>query len=227
VSAGADPDPRRPAADEPIAIVGLLGGQWFGRDAEAALRDAAVLLGHADQFALLDPGIPGERLDLWGDLGAVVDTAVAHRAAGRRPCILAAGDPGFHGMVRFAAGRLGADGIAVHPAPSSVALAFARLGTGWDDAVVASVRTRSPGDVVATVAAHPKVAVLVSPRLPPEALGAALLAAGCGRRRVAVCSRLAEPDERVTRTDLAGLAAGTFDPLSVVVLRTSDRDPGP
>jgi precorrin-6B C5,15-methyltransferase / cobalt-precorrin-6B C5,C15-methyltransferase len=34
-----------------------------------------------------------------------------------------------------------------------------------------------------------------------------------------VCSRLGEPDETVTTTDLAGLAAGTFDPLSVVVLR--------
>jgi precorrin-6B methylase 1 len=36
---------------------------------------------------------------------------------------------------------------------------------------------------------------------------------------VAVCSHLAEPGERITRTDLAGLAGGTFDPLSVVVLR--------
>jgi precorrin-6Y C5,15-methyltransferase (decarboxylating) len=224
VSAGAEP--TRPRPDESIAIVGLLGGQWFGRDAEAALRGAAVLLGHADQFALLDPGIAGERVELWGDLGAVVDAAVAHRAAGRRPCILAAGDPGFHGMVRYAAGRLGEDGIAVHPAPSSVALAFARLGTGWDDAVVASVRTQSPGEVVATVATHPKVAVLVSPRFPPEALGAALLAAGCRPRRVAVCSRLAEPGERVTRTDLAGLAAGVFDPLSVVVLRGDVGDRG-
>jgi precorrin-6B C5,15-methyltransferase / cobalt-precorrin-6B C5,C15-methyltransferase len=220
VSAGTEP--THPRADEPIAIVGLLGGQWFGRDAEAALRGAAVLLGHADQFALLDAGIPGERVELWGDLAAVVDTAVAHRAGGRRPCILAAGDPGFHGMVRFAAGRLGDDGIAVHPAPSSVAMAFARLGAGWDDAVVASVRTQPPGEVVATVDAHPKVAVLVSPRLPPEGLGAALLAAGCGPREVAVCSHLAEPDERVTRTDLAGLAGGTFDPLSVVVLRVAE-----
>jgi precorrin-6Y C5,15-methyltransferase (decarboxylating) len=129
-------------------------------------------------------------------------------------------------MVRYAAGRLGEDGIAVHPAPSSVALAFARVGTGWDDAVVASVRTQSPGEVVATVATHPKVAVLVSPRFPPEALGAALLAAGCRPRRVAVCSRLAEPGERVTRTDLAGLAAGVFDPLSVVVLRGDVGDRG-
>lgn len=205
---------------EPIAIVGLLGGQWFGRDAEAALRAADVLIGHADQFDLLPPDIPGERVELWGDLGAVVDFAVAERAAGRRPCILAAGDPGFHGMARMAAGRLGERGIAVHPAPSSVALAFARVGTGWDDATVVLLHAHPLDEVVATVVGRPKVAVLTSRRVPPQALGAALVAAGCDDRAVAVCSHLAEPREQVTRTDLAGLAAGSFPHLSVVVLRS-------
>ena len=214
-----------PVATEPIAIVGLLGGQWFGRAAEAALRAADVLIGHAEQFALLAGDIPGERVELWGDLHAVIDRAVAEREAGRRPCILAAGDPGFHGMVRVAARRLGEEGIAVHPAPSSIALAFARLGTGWDDAVVASLHGQPLDEVVATVIGHPTVAVLVSRRCPPEALGAALVAAGCGDRRVAVCSRLAEPGERLVRTDLAGLATGAFDPLSVVVLRRPGDGP--
>ncbi len=214
---------------EPIAIVGLLGGQWFGRGAEAALRSADVLIGHAQQFDLLAPDIAGERVELWGDLGAVVDHAVEQRTAGRRPCILAAGDPGFHGMVRFAAERLGEDDLAVHPAPSSVALAFARVGTSWDDAAVASAHAQSRDEVVAMVTDHPKVAVLVSRRLTPAALGAALVAAGCDDRAVTVCTHLGEPEEQVTRTDLAGLAGGSFDHLSVVVLRRqeTDYDPGP
>jgi precorrin-6Y C5,15-methyltransferase (decarboxylating) len=223
---------------EPIAIVGLLGGQWFGRAAEAALRGADVLLGNARQFEALAAEIEGERVQLWGDLGAVVDRAVDLRAAGRRPCILADGDPGYHGMVRFASGRLGEGGLAVHPAPSSIALAWARVGTNWDDAVVASAYAQTPEEVVATVTRHHKVAVLVSRHLPPTALGAALVAAGCGERAVTVCTHLAEPDERIVHTDLAGLAAGTgarsaggtgaatdaetgdaFDHRSVVVIR--------
>jgi precorrin-6y C5,15-methyltransferase (decarboxylating) CbiE subunit len=201
-----------------IAIVGLLGGQWFGRDAEAALREADVLLGHARQFAVLPAGIPGERVESWGDLAAVVDQACTARDQGRRACILAAGDPGFHGMVRFAVDRLGADGVAIHPAPSSVALACARLALPWDDAAVVSLHGQPLDEAVEVVSSRGKVAVLVSKRQPAEALGRALLDAGCGPREVAVCSRLAEPDELVVRTDLGGLAAGTFDDLSVVVL---------
>jgi precorrin-6Y C5,15-methyltransferase (decarboxylating) len=51
-------------------------------------------------------------------------------------------------------------------------------------------------------------------------LGQALVAAGCGARQVAVASRLGEPDEEVVHTDLAGLAAGTFPALSVVVVQS-------
>lgn len=215
-----DPGPEGSGggAGPPVAVVGLLGGQWFGRAAEAALRQADVLLGHARQFAVLPADIGGERVELWGDLDALMTRAAAEQAAGRRCCILADGDPGFHGPLAAACRRLGEDGLAVHPAPSSIALAFARVGTTWHDAVVASAR-HSMERTVDAVIGHPKVAVLVTPDQPPEAVGRALVAAGCGERAVTVCSRLAEEGEHVVRTDLAGLAAGTFDPVSVVVLR--------
>jgi precorrin-6Y C5,15-methyltransferase (decarboxylating) len=123
-------------------------------------------------------------------------------------------------MVRYAADALGEDAIAVHPAPSSIALAFARVGTSWDDAVVLSLRQRSPEEVAPDVLAHPKVAVLVTRDRPPEALGRALVAAGGDDgRAVTVCSRMGEPEERVVRTDVPGLAEGPFDPFSVVVVR--------
>jgi len=62
------------------------------------------------------------------------------------------------------------------------------------------------------------VAVLVARDNPPEALAKALLEAGVDDRHVAVCSNLAASDEAVVLTDLHGLAAGTWDPLSVVVV---------
>jgi precorrin-6Y C5,15-methyltransferase (decarboxylating) len=64
------------------------------------------------------------------------------------------------------------------------------------------------------------VAVLTSPDNPPEAVGRALVARGydADGPDVAVVSRIGEAAERVERLDVAGLAAGSFDPLAVVVL---------
>ena len=215
----AEPTPVPAPPLPPVDVVGLHGGQWFGRDAEAALRTADLLIGHARQLAVLPPDLPGEPVELWGDLDQVLGLAAKRRAAGERACILAAGDPGFFGLVRLAATHLGEGVLRVHPAPSSVALAFARIGCNWDDAVIASAHGRPLEHAVGTILAHPKVAVLVSRDQPPEALGRALVDAGCGPRVVDVCSRLGEADEDVVHTDLAGLAAGTFAHLSVVVLR--------
>ena len=201
----------------PITVVGLLGGVPYGAHAQAALVDAEVLVGtrrHLD--AVGNP--EARRLPFDGPLTDLLDVIGGHLDAGRRVCILASGDPGFFGIVRALAARFGHDALTVHPAPSSVALAFARLGAPWDDAAVVSAHGRDLADAAALVAHHRKVAVLVSPDSPPEALAKALLEAGVEDRHVAVCSNLAAADEVVVHTDLHGLAVGTWDPLSVVVV---------
>jgi precorrin-6Y C5,15-methyltransferase (decarboxylating) len=60
--------------------------------------------------------------------------------------------------------------------------------------------------------------VLVSPDNPPEALGKELLGLCQGPVKVVVASRLGLDGEAVVHTDLPGLAAGTWDPLSVVII---------
>lgn len=203
----------------PVTVVGLHGGAWYGPGAEAALRDADLLVGSARQHADLAPaGLPGEPVELWGRLDELVELCIDRAAGGQRVCVLASGDPGFFGIVRILAARLGSDALQVHPAPPAVSLAFARAGVPWDDAVVATCHGRPIEAAVQAVLDHPKVAVLVSRDDPPQALGRALLDLGCPDRRVWVCSNLGAPEEAVERTDLAGLAAGCFDPLSVVVL---------
>lgn len=207
-----------------VDIVGMVGGEVFGTAAHQALAAADVLVGSARHLAHTD-GAPGtERLELTGPLPALFDAIDEHRHHGRRVCVLASGDPGFFGITRSLTDHLGATAVRVHPAPSSVALAFATQGWRWDDATVVSAHGRPLEPAMAAIAAAPKAAVLTDRTNPPEAVGAALRRRG-QERDVVVVSRIGEGDESVHRTDVTGLAAGHFDPMSVVLLRAPSHAP--
>ena len=215
---------------ERIAVVGVgCDGAPLAGPAGAAVAGADLVVGAPRHLAALAPLVGPDRRTV--PLGADVAGALEVVAAEPGPvCVLATGDPGFFGIVRALAARFGSSRLDVHPAVSSVAAAFARVGMPWDDAVVVSAHGRPLEEAVAAVGRTPKAAVLVSPDSPPEALGKALVAAGCPGRRVHVCSQLGTPAEAVVETDLDGLAAGTWDPRSVVVLVDAAGDgvaPGP
>jgi precorrin-6Y C5,15-methyltransferase (decarboxylating) len=204
-----------------LAVVGVVGGEVFGVQARRIVDGADLLIGarrHLERF----PTVGQEQLELDVALQAL-DAALAAREAGRKVCILASGDPGFFGIVRALRERCGPDDLDVHPAPSSVSLAWAAAGMAWDDGDVVSAHGRPWEAAVDAVARSAKVAVLTAPANPPEALGKELLARGCRDRSVVVASRLGEADEHVFRTDLDGLASGCFDPLSVVLLFAADQ----
>lgn len=201
---------------ERITVVGVggHGPDGLGPDGRRALATADLVVGgrrHLDVLAR--PGSRTAVID--ADVEAVLDEVAAETGS---VCVLASGDPGFFGVVRPLAARFGSAGLEVHPAPSSVALAFARLGLPWDDAAVVSVHGRPLAGAARRLVGLPKAAVLVSPTSPPEALGKELIELGAAHDHVVVCSRLGSDDESVERTDLAGLANGTWDPLSVVIL---------
>jgi precorrin-6B C5,15-methyltransferase / cobalt-precorrin-6B C5,C15-methyltransferase len=186
---------------ERIVVVGLPGNE---------VPPADLYVGGARYVAGHQPAVV---------IGADVDAALGAIAA--EPgvvCVLASGDPGFFGIGRALAARFGSERLDVRPAPSSVSVAFARIGQPWDDAVVVSAHGRPLSQAVAMAAGHPKVAVLVSPDSPPETLAKELLAAGVGDRRMVVCSRLGLPDESIADLDIEAVAAGSFDPLSVVIV---------
>lgn len=208
----ADAHPR------PVDIVGMVGGEVFGKAAHHAVTVADVLVGSLRHLAHTESSPKAERLELTSPLPMLFDSIDEHQRQGRRVCVLASGDPGFFGITRSLAEHLGPTALRVHPAPSSVALAFATQGWSWDDAIVASAHGRALEPAIAAIASAPKAAVLTDPTNPPEAVGAALLQHG-PERDVVVVSRIGERDESVHHTDLTGLAAGHFDPMSVVLLR--------
>lgn len=210
---------------ERIVVIGIHGGDVadLPKLARRALEQADLVVGGRRHLAAVAPDAP-RRLVIGGDVPSVLDAIAEEEGL---VVVVASGDPGFFGIVRSLAARFGSAVLDVHPAPSSVALAFARIGRSWDDAHVVSAHGRPLADAVDAALRHPKVAVLVSPENSAAALGRSLLTAGCGARVAAVCSRLGLVGERVTETDLPGLAAGEWDPLSVVVLLADEGDAAP
>ena len=190
----------------------------MGKEARVAIEAAPLVVGAPRHLRTLTP-IGARTLPIDGPLADVLDALERERGG---VCVLASGDPGFFGIARVLAERFGPDRLDVHPAPSSVSLAFARLGLPWDDAAVISAHGRPLAEAARRAVRHAKAAVLVAPDAPPEALGRELCALGPPHRRAAVCTRLGEPDERVDVLTVEELAAGSFDPMSVVVLLDGD-----
>jgi precorrin-6B C5,15-methyltransferase / cobalt-precorrin-6B C5,C15-methyltransferase len=190
-------------------------------EARRALAGASCVVGGRRHLALWRSWGLGdaETIEVGGSVDDVAST-VRRRGAeeGGAVCVLASGDPGFFGILRSLLRTVDRRSLRVLPAPSSVSLAFARLALPWDDAVVVSAHGRPLAAAVDAVRTARKAAVLTSPDVPPEALGAALAEAGVSMDLVAVCERLGSGDERVVELTVEALASGRFDPLSVVVL---------
>jgi precorrin-6B C5,15-methyltransferase / cobalt-precorrin-6B C5,C15-methyltransferase len=203
-----------PPAQTAVTVIGC-DGRPHGPEAASALATADHVAGaprHLDA-AELPPG--AERIVI----KHLDDALDAICASPGRVAVLASGDPGFFGIVR----ALRARGVTpqVIPAVSSVALAFARLGLDWDDALVVSAHGRAPRQALAAALAHPKVAILTEPRhATARALGTELLAAG---RTVYVAEALGAAQERIT--DLTAAPARDFAEPNIVIALKNPKDP--
>jgi precorrin-6B C5,15-methyltransferase / cobalt-precorrin-6B C5,C15-methyltransferase len=198
-----------------VTVIGC-DGSPLTPAAASALAGASVVAGGRRHLAAVSVP-PGAGVIVIQHL----DTALDAICAARGPAVvLASGDPGFFGIVRALRAR-GATPV-VFPAVSSVALAFARLGLDWADAVVLSAHGRDLRPVLAAALAHPKAAILTGP---PEAsagqLRSALLAAG---RTVYAAERLGTPAERVHDLS-ADPAAAVSDPHVLICLDLAPLEP--
>ncbi len=191
----------------PVTVIGR-DGSPLGPAAAAVIAAASLVAGARRQLAAVSMPASARQVEI-----TRLDDALDEICQAPGPAaVLASGDPGFFGIVR----SLRARGITprVIPAVSSVALAFARLGLDWDDALVLSAHGRAPRPVAAAALAHPKVAILTAPGEAAAELASTLLAAG---RRVYAAERLGEPAERVAELT-AGAVSALADPNVLVAV---------
>ena len=200
-----------------ITVVGYDGGLLPAGAAERLQRASLVMGGrrHLREIELPE----GVRTIALRD-----DPAAALAAVAQEPgdvVVLASGDPGFFGIVRALRRAVLPRPVEVLPATTSVALAFARAGVEWDDAVVVSAHGRAPGEALAAARSQPKVAVLTDERCGPAQLGTAL--AGRTDRVLVVGERLGLDGERVVEVTPEQAATGTWSDPNVVLVLPADR----
>ncbi|QVL54368.1 MAG: precorrin-6y C5,15-methyltransferase (decarboxylating) subunit CbiE [Cyanobium sp. M30B3] len=142
-------------------------------------------------------------------------------AAGRQAVLLASGDPLWFGIGRLLLQRFGPESLRFHPAPSSLQLAFARIGRPWQDARWVSLHGREPEPLAALLQQRPSaLAVLTDPtRGGVDEVRRILAASGLeAAYALWLCERLGHPAERVQRLASQAPLPADLDPLHLVLL---------
>lgn len=143
------------------------------------------------------------------------------QAAGESAVVLASGDPLWFGIGRLLLQRFGAERLRFHPAPTSLQLAFARIGRPWQDAGWISLHGRDPEALAARLQQRPAaLAVLTDPsRGGAQEVRTILRASGLeAAYALWLCERLGHPAERVQRLAPAAPLPDDLDPLHLVLL---------
>jgi precorrin-6Y C5,15-methyltransferase (decarboxylating) len=193
----------------PIDVVGVGAGGWadLPETSRAVLRGAEQVLGGPRLLALLDASVTAQRVALPSPLLPALGDAVR---TDQRLVVLASGDPMFFGIGSTLI-RLGVP-VRVHPVPSSVSLAAARLGWALEDVDVVSVVGRPLELVHPAVQPGRRVLVLVGTSDGADEVRRLLAGRGYGASRLTVLERLGGPDERIATQP------GPHDPLAVVAI---------
>ncbi|MFJ7164355.1 precorrin-6y C5,15-methyltransferase (decarboxylating) subunit CbiE [Streptomyces globosus] len=210
----------------PVSVVGVGADGWGGLAAAArdVLASAEVLIGGPRQLDLLPAGeCPGERVAWPSPLRPAVPRLAAEHA-GRRIAVLASGDPMFYGIGRALSEELGPEALHVHPHPSSVSYACARLGWPVEDTEVVTVVGRPVARVAAALHDGRRVLVLSSGAASPGEIAALLRERGFGPSRMRVLEQLGSEHEDAYEGTADGWDRPPGDPLNVVAVDCR-RDP--
>ena len=125
-----------------LSVVGIGedGLAGIGAAARVAIEAAEVVFGGKRHLSLSSAAIRGEARPWPVPFDAAMGAVVALR--GRRVCVLASGDPFFHGVGVTLARHVSASEVDVFPAPSAFSLAAARLGWALQDIETVSLHGR-------------------------------------------------------------------------------------
>jgi precorrin-6B C5,15-methyltransferase / cobalt-precorrin-6B C5,C15-methyltransferase len=202
---------------EQVTVVGIGADGWDGLApaARTAIESAEVLLGSTRQLALV-PETGAEQLAWSSPLSESLPSLLAANQ-GKQICVLASGDPTFHGIGTTLVRLLGAAAVRVIPHPSSVSLACARLGWPQEQVQVISLVGHRLELLHPHVQPDRRLIILSEGAHTPREVAAALVARGYGASEFTVLEQLGSEHERVRATRAVDWA-DEVDALNIVAV---------
>lgn len=206
-----------------IIIIGCGPGaaEYITPAARAAAAGADVLI-VSKRLQALFPEVAAERFDSGTDVEGTLEAIAARRDAGRQVVLLATGDPGIFSLAQPVIRRFGRENCQVIPGISSIQVAFARLGLGWQDARIISAHSADPDLTAADLMGAPKVAVLGG-RTGALSWTAGLIEKLGEDRRVFLCEDLTLPGETIREMPPRELTALPVSTRAIILIIRKDQ----
>ncbi len=135
--------------------------------------------------------------------------------------VLASGDPLWFGIGRYLIKEIAPERLIFHPAPSSLQLAFSRIGRPWQDASWISLHGREPETLANALQKRPpSLAILTDPnRGGAEEVRKILIASDLeAAYSFWICENLGNPEEKVNQIESNEEIKSNLSSLHIVIL---------
>ncbi len=202
-----------------LAILGVNEDGVLSPEARRLIGDAALVVGGARHLGLADALITGERLAWSSPLAASFDAIMARRP--QPVAVLASGDPFCYGVGSTLAALVPAAERLCIPAPSSLALACARLGWAMQDCAAISFCGRPLAPLAPLLQPGARILALSADAGTPGLVATLLQARGFGPSVLHVLEALSSPQERIRSTTAAWFRLADIHPLNLLAIEVA------
>ncbi|WP_027034824.1 bifunctional cobalt-precorrin-7 (C(5))-methyltransferase/cobalt-precorrin-6B (C(15))-methyltransferase [Mesorhizobium ciceri] len=199
-----------------VVGIGEDGLAGLGDEAKQRIAEAEIIFGGKRHLALVASFAKGEPRP-WP---VPFDTEMADvlALAGRNVCVLASGDPFFHGVGATLARKVKPQEMHVIPAPSAVSLAAARLGWALQDIETVSLHGRPLDLIRPLLQPCARILALTSDANAPAAIARLLTELDFGASQLTVLEALGGPNENLHTARADAFDLENINPLNVLAI---------
>jgi precorrin-6Y C5,15-methyltransferase (decarboxylating) len=208
-----------------LSIVGIGedGAGGLTAVARGLIANAEIVFGARRHFELAKSLVRGVARPWPSPFDRAVAEVVEQRD--RLVCVLASGDPFFHGVGALLARHVDPHEMLVIPGTSTFSLAAARLGWPLQDTALLALHSRPLELILPHLHPGARILALTPDAAGPQALAALVADSGFGQSRLTVLEALGGVRERIRTTGAADFTLHDVDALNIVALEVQ-AEPG-